>query len=119
MKKVKECPIGLVCTTIAGDRPILPASCSAAPSASARSAADTAGTGSVNDTCTCPSPVVSPYGRTTVLCLPGGTTPDSPAWGAPAPHIPLGNPPSVVSETVIPRLLRGLPPAGRRAHPAW
>src|SRR3712207_9372008 len=39
--------------------PILPASWSAAPSA-----IGPAGTGSVNDVCTMPSPVVSPYGRT-------------------------------------------------------
>src|SRR3954454_12878493 len=49
-----------LCTTIAGSRPILFASCSAAPSAFGP-----AGTGRVNDVCTIPSPVVSPYGRTT------------------------------------------------------
>src|SRR3712207_1326440 len=48
-----------LCTTIAGSMPILFASCSAAPSAFGP-----AGTGSVNDVCTIPSPVVSPYGRT-------------------------------------------------------
>src|SRR5690348_7703178 len=48
-------------TTIAGSMPILFASCSAAPSAFGP-----AGTGSVNDVCTIPSPVVSPYGRTIV-----------------------------------------------------
>src|SRR4051812_32249695 len=41
--------------------PIFFASCSAAPSAFGPR-----GTGSVNETCTIPSPVVSPYGRTTV-----------------------------------------------------
>src|SRR3712207_4577986 len=46
-------------TTIAGSMPILSASCSAAPSARGP-----AGTGRVNDVCTMPSPVVSPYGRT-------------------------------------------------------
>src|SRR5437764_8553949 len=49
-----------LCTTIAGSMPILVASCSAAPSAFGPG-----GTGSVNDVCTIPSPVVSPYGRTT------------------------------------------------------
>src|SRR3954451_11200202 len=44
--------------------PIFCASCSAAPSARGP-----AGTGSVNDVCTIPSPVVSPYGRT---MLPSG-----------------------------------------------
>src|SRR5919112_2286862 len=53
-----------LCTTIAGSMPILFASCSAAPSAFGP-----AGTGSVNDVCTMPSPVVSPYGRT---MLPSG-----------------------------------------------
>src|SRR3954464_12074667 len=48
-----------LCTTIAGSMPILVASCSAAPSA-----LGPIGTGSVNDVCTMPSPVVSPYGRT-------------------------------------------------------
>src|SRR5215218_7424199 len=48
-----------LCTTIAGSMPILVASCSAAPSA-----LGPGGTGSVNDVCTMPSPVVSPYGRT-------------------------------------------------------
>src|SRR5215212_737280 len=48
-----------LCTTMAGSRPILVASCSAAPSAFGPR-----GTGSVNDVCTIPSPVVSPYGRT-------------------------------------------------------
>src|SRR3712207_8464999 len=51
-----------LCTTIAGSMPILFASCSAAPSA-----LGPAGTGSVNDVCTMPSPVVSPYGRTTFI----------------------------------------------------
>ena len=37
MKNVKSGPIPLACTTIAGSRPILAASCSAAPSARARS----------------------------------------------------------------------------------
>src|SRR5689334_18643047 len=50
-----------LCTTIAGSMPILPASCSAAPSAFGPG-----GTGRVNDVCTIPSPVVSPYGRITV-----------------------------------------------------
>src|SRR3712207_3197885 len=63
MKKVNAGPIGLVCTTIAGARPILRASWRAPPSARARSPSVCAGTGSVNDTCTMPSPVVSPYGR--------------------------------------------------------
>src|SRR4051812_43935518 len=48
-----------LCTTIAGSMPILFASCSAAPSA-----LGPAGTGRVNEVCTMPSPVVSPYGRT-------------------------------------------------------
>src|SRR6476469_6869334 len=48
-----------LCTTIALSMPILAASCSAAPSARGPG-----GTGSVNDVCTMPSPVVSPYGRT-------------------------------------------------------
>src|SRR5829696_10072295 len=48
-----------LCTTIAGSMPILVASCSAAPSALGPAA-----TGSVNEVCTIPSPVVSPYGRT-------------------------------------------------------
>src|SRR3954452_10718652 len=48
-----------LCTTIAGSMPILLASCSAAPSA-----LGPGGIGSVNDVCTIPSPVVSPYGRT-------------------------------------------------------
>src|SRR6478672_4915005 len=48
-----------LCTTIAGSMPILFASCRAAPSA-----LGPAGTGRVNDVCTIPSPVVSPYGRT-------------------------------------------------------
>src|SRR3954454_5575315 len=50
-----------LCTTIAWSMPILVASCSAAPSAFGPG-----GTGSVNDVCTIPSPVVSPYGRTIV-----------------------------------------------------
>src|SRR5215203_388098 len=54
-----------LCTTMAGSMPILVASCSAAPSARGP-----AGTGRVNDVCTIPSPVVSPYGRMTV---PSGT----------------------------------------------
>src|SRR5688500_14731633 len=59
-----------LCTTIAGSMPILFASCSAAPSAFGP-----AGTGSVNDVWTIPSPVVSPYGRT---MLP--TVPSRPIW---------------------------------------
>src|SRR5689334_20060900 len=43
---------------MAGSMPILVASCSAAPSAFGPG-----GTGRVNDVCTIPSPVVSPYGR--------------------------------------------------------
>src|SRR5438067_5136569 len=66
MKNVNDGPMALACTTIAGSRPIFLASCSAAPSASARSSSLPDGTGSVNETCTRPSPVVSPYGRTTV-----------------------------------------------------
>src|SRR5688500_5709511 len=58
-----------LCTTIAGSMPILFASCSAAPSAFGP-----AGTGRVNEVCTMPSPVVSPYGRTTLLTVPGGPT---------------------------------------------
>src|SRR3954464_12627206 len=50
-----------LCTTIAGSMPILVASCSAAPSA-----LGPGGTGRVNDVCTIPSPVVSPYGLITV-----------------------------------------------------
>src|SRR5690349_2131558 len=53
-----------LCTTIAGSMPILVASCSAAPSARGP-----AGIGSVNDVCTMPSPVVSPYGR---MIVPSG-----------------------------------------------
>ena len=68
MKNVKSGPMPLACTTMAGSRPILAASCSAAPSARARSLAVPNGTGRVNDTCTRPSPVVSPYGRTTAGC---------------------------------------------------
>src|ERR1700749_3682084 len=64
MKNVKSGPIAFTCATNAGDSPILPASCRAAPSATARSRSEPDGTGSVNDTCTRPSPVVSPYGRT-------------------------------------------------------
>src|SRR3954469_1044632 len=45
--------------------PILLASCSAAPSARGP-----AGIGRVNDVCTMPSPVVSPYGR---MIVPSGT----------------------------------------------
>src|SRR5438309_8422020 len=48
-----------LCTTIAFSMPIVWASCSAAPSARGPG-----GTGRVNDVCTMPSPVVSPYGRT-------------------------------------------------------
>src|SRR3978361_1916210 len=48
-----------LCTTIAGSMPIFFASWSAAPSAFGPG-----GTGRVNDVCTIPSPVVSPYGRT-------------------------------------------------------
>ena len=66
MKNVKSGPIALACTTMAGSRPILAASCAAAPSASARSSSVPNGSGSVNDTWTRPSPVVSPYGRITV-----------------------------------------------------
>src|SRR3954447_1492709 len=50
-----------LCTTIAGEMPILFASCSAAPSAFGP-----AGTGRVNEVWIIPSPVVSPYGRTIV-----------------------------------------------------
>src|SRR5690349_6786337 len=60
-----------LCTTIAGSMPILVASCSAAPSAFGP-----AGTGSVNDVCTIPSPVVSPYGRT----IPSPEVPLSRFW---------------------------------------
>src|SRR5215211_4906807 len=55
-----------LCTTIAGSMPILPASCSAAPSARGPG-----GTGRVNDVCTIPSPLVSPYGRTIGPTWPG------------------------------------------------
>src|SRR3954452_935521 len=48
-----------LCTTMAGPMPIFVASCSAAPSAFGPG-----GTGRVNEVCTIPSPVVSPYGRT-------------------------------------------------------
>src|SRR3954471_20992957 len=48
-----------LCTTIAGSMPIFCASCSAAPSAFGPG-----GTGRVNEVCTMPSSVVSPYGRT-------------------------------------------------------
>src|SRR3954468_21567980 len=48
-----------LCTTMAGSMPIFCASCSAAPSAFGPG-----GTGRVNEVCTMPSPVVSPYGRT-------------------------------------------------------
>src|SRR5215212_10016193 len=54
-----------LCTTIAGSMPILVASCSAAPSAFGP-----IGIGRVNDVCTIPSPVVSPYGR---MIVPSGT----------------------------------------------
>src|SRR3954452_3787538 len=54
-----------LCTTIAGEMPILFASCSAAPSAFGP-----AGTGRVKEVWIIPSPVVSPYGRITV---PSGT----------------------------------------------
>ena len=60
MKNVNSGPIPLACTTMAGSRPILAASWSAAPSATARSRSVPNGTGSVNDSCTRPSPVVSP-----------------------------------------------------------
>src|SRR3954453_22590356 len=65
-----------LCTTIAGSMPIFCASCSAAPSARGPG-----GTGSVNDVCTIPSPVVSPYGRT----IPSGSArgPDSAPRSAP------------------------------------
>src|SRR4051794_16564602 len=56
-----------LCTTIAGSMPILAASWSAAPSAFGPG-----GTGRVNDVCTMPSPVVSPYGRTTEAALSSG-----------------------------------------------
>src|SRR5918998_4436534 len=55
-----------LCTTIAGSMPILFASCSAAPSARGP-----VRTGRVNEVCTMPSPVVSPYGRT--MFIPSGT----------------------------------------------
>src|SRR3954453_18480028 len=58
-----------LCTTIAGSMPIFCASCRAAPSASGPG-----GTGSVNDVCTIPSPVVSPYGRITLPCRPSWPT---------------------------------------------
>jgi hypothetical protein len=58
-KKVNSVPMPCECTTIAGSRPIFAASCSAAPSAFGPG-----GTGNVNEACTMPSPVVSPYGRT-------------------------------------------------------
>ena len=54
-KNVKSGPIALACTTIAGSMPIFRASCAAAPSARR-----SCGIGSVNDTCTIPSPVASP-----------------------------------------------------------
>src|SRR5919107_426359 len=57
-----------LCTTIAGSIPIRVASCRAAPSAFGP-----AGTGSVNDVCTIPSPVVSPYGRTIEPSGTGGS----------------------------------------------
>src|SRR5689334_6911169 len=53
-----------LCTTIAGSMPIFRASCCAAPSARGPG-----GTGRVNDSCTIPSPVVSPYGR---MIVPSG-----------------------------------------------
>src|SRR3954451_893754 len=56
-----------LCTTIAGSMPIFCASCSAAPSARGPG-----GTGRVNEVCTIPSPVVSPYGRI--------TDPPAPKW---------------------------------------
>src|SRR3954447_23540972 len=55
-----------LCTTMAGSMPIFVASCSAAPSARGPG-----GTGRVNDVCTMPSPVVSPYGRTIVPSASG------------------------------------------------
>src|SRR4051812_15803547 len=64
-------------TTIAGSMPILVASCSAAPSAFGPG-----GTGSVNDVCTIPSPVVSPYGLITVPSGPA-RRPDSAPRSAP------------------------------------
>src|SRR3954463_13242733 len=60
-----------LCTTIAGSMPILLASCSAAPSARGP-----AGIGRVNEVCTIPSPVVSPYGRT----MPISAGPKWPFW---------------------------------------
>src|SRR5215218_7308928 len=60
-----------LCTTMAGSMPILVASCSAAPSAFGPT-----GTGRVNDVCTIPSPVVSPYGRT----IPSPEVPESRFW---------------------------------------
>ena len=58
MKKVKSEPIALAWTSSAGARPILAASWSAAPSARL-----SCGIGSVKETWTMASPVVSPYGR--------------------------------------------------------
>ena len=51
----KSGPIGFACTSRAGSMPIFFASCSAAPSARL-----SCGMGRVKDTCTMPSPVVSP-----------------------------------------------------------
>src|SRR5690242_5461007 len=65
-KNVCPAPICLACTTIAGSRPILAASCRAAPSARLP-AGSSSGIGSVKLICTIPSPVVSPYGRTIVM----------------------------------------------------
>src|SRR5215213_10637900 len=66
-----------LCTTIAGSMPILVASCRAA--ASARGPG---GTGRVNDVCTIPSPVVSPYGWTMLRSRPGADpSPDGPPSG--------------------------------------
>src|SRR4051794_18268462 len=64
-----------LCTTIAGSRPILFASCRAAPSAFGP-----AGTGRVNEVCTMPSPVVSPYGRTMLPTVPPPEGPKSRLW---------------------------------------
>src|SRR3954469_12103948 len=66
-----------LCTTIAGSMPIFCASCSAAPSAFGPG-----GTGRVNEVCTMPSPVVSPYGLITVPSGPA-RRPDSAPRSAP------------------------------------
>src|ERR1700759_1970602 len=84
-----------LCTTIAGSMPIFWASCRAAPSARGPG-----GTGSVKDSCTIPSPVVSPYGR---------TIPEGPLW-------PLW--PCSGTEGLLPDQLEGRVGGGgvRRAH---